>query len=156
MSRYCRTLEKIWKLNSKVIFGCLQILISRIILFLVCIHSCCDKHMHKEGFNPEYKSVVHKYSRLSNLFLFNLVGTRFLFLCLIMLILLLWSRILLAEAELAARALEAAGARDENLTRSLLEARTLLDEANKTLWSRWGGISFTSYCEKSYVNRIYE
>jgi hypothetical protein len=40
---------------------------------------------------------------------------------------------LLAEAELAARELEAVGARDETLDRSLLEARTLLDEANKTL-----------------------
>lgn len=50
------------------------------------------------------------------------------------------ARILLAEAEraaiLAAQALEAAGARDESLNYSLLEAQILLDEANKSISSR--------------------
>ena len=95
--------------------------------------------------------VVHKYTRRSNLFLFSLVGTMSLFLCLIMLILLLWSRILLAEAELAARALEAAGARDESLTRSLLEARTLLDEANKTLSNTQVVSSPSNWLQNSYL-----
>lgn len=50
------------------------------------------------------------------------------------------ARILVAEAErvaiLAAQALEAAGARDESLNYSLLEAQILLDEANKSISSR--------------------
>eukprot|EP00250_Pteridium_aquilinum_P013271 c21243_g1_i1 orf=117-1613(+) len=47
------------------------------------------------------------------------------------------ARILLAEAEraavLAAQALDAAGAHDESLSHSLLEAWTMLDEANKSI-----------------------